>query len=609
MGQPLTDRFVRIGAQNARLVLAGAALVVVAVVALGLLAAGVEGVEVLATLLFLPVFCVGLFAGRTAGLAAACGAAAVYVLMRQPDIDAAGTAAFMILSAVRALCYGIVAHVGVRAGDLVDAMPAIDEWSASRGLRRGNLASTADAARWVATLAAPEVSARDAQAPPSGFDVPPSNPWGDLHMLKTSTGGYRWEPAEAAWDPGPGPEPVPPWAPANGGGAADWAPPVGSAWGAGADVDESERWPTPESPWIDPAVHAEGGDYGHRSGEVGAEADPGADIHDGRGADTVRYHDEIPGDSEEWEDQAVADDVDAASAIRSLSPWLDTSEVITPPPPVEWADGLPEPPPLSPIGGTPAVSLGPLGGDTPLPEPPAVGGPTGHGPVPEPLASEPSLDEAPIGYEPEVEPLRSGSDFQPGEPEPSATPPPPIPGRVRAAPVAGDELPSIDAETRLWTARFLRDALITEQRRAVDHWHPFALVLVRVPDEPLAKLSYRRQVTLLRELGHQFVAGGVVEHLVHVPDGDQHWFAVVLPETDRSGAHVFEARLRIGIGGYLRNRGLSLGELRSASLSSPEDDESLGAIWDALIGPLPEGWRAGPETIDAAGPLHSSGAG
>ena len=110
-------------------------------------------------------------------------------------------------------------------------------------------------------------------------------------------------------------------------------------------------------------------------------------------------------------------------------------------------------------------------------------------------------------------------------------------------------------------------------------------MLVQVPDGPLAQLPYRRQVTLLRELGYQFVAGGVVDHLVHVPDQQQHWFAVILPDTDRSGAHVIERRLRLGIGGYLASRGLRLRDLESASLTAPDDDPAMEQIWEALIGP------------------------
>ena len=159
--------------------------------------------------------------------------------------------------------------------------------------------------------------------------------------------------------------------------------------------------------------------------------------------------------------------------------------------------------------------------------------------------------------------------------------PSPEPGPVPVP--AEPTLPPIDPETRLWSARYLCDRLATEQRAARRAGRPFSLVLVQVPDGPLAALSYRRQVTLLRELGHQFVAGGLVDHLVHVPDQVQHWFAVILPDTDRASAQAFERRLRNGIGGYLRSRGLLLGELQSACLTSPDDDEALGVIWDTLI--------------------------
>jgi hypothetical protein len=177
-------------------------------------------------------------------------------------------------------------------------------------------------------------------------------------------------------------------------------------------------------------------------------------------------------------------------------------------------------------------------------------------------------------------PMDSMDSMGPGPaPSPHAPPPPapPVPVPSRA------QLPPVDPETKLWSARYLCDRLATEQREAAHAGRPFSLVLVQVPDGPLAALSYRRQVTLLRELGHQFVAGGLVDHLVHVPDQVQHWFAVILPDTDRASAQAFERRLRNGIGGYLRSRGLLLGDLESACLTSPDDDPALGVIWDTLI--------------------------
>jgi hypothetical protein len=74
------------------------------------------------------------------------------------------------------------------------------------------------------------------------------------------------------------------------------------------------------------------------------------------------------------------------------------------------------------------------------------------------------------------------------------------------------------------------------------------------------------------------------DHLVHLPDGAQHWFAVVLPDTGRTEAGAFERRLRTAISGYLRSRGLRVGGVQSASLTSPDDDEAMAAVWASLLG-------------------------
>ena len=146
----------------------------------------------------------------------------------------------------------------------------------------------------------------------------------------------------------------------------------------------------------------------------------------------------------------------------------------------------------------------------------------------------------------------------------------------------------VDPETRLWNAQFFRDRLTA----AVDHSRrngkSFSVVMVQVADEPFQSLPYRRQVALLRELGHQFVPR-FVDHLVHLPDGAQHWFAVVLVDTDRPAANEFERRLRSTIAAYLRSRGLRVGEVQSASLTSPDDDEAMATVWASLLGADPYG--------------------
>ena len=157
-------------------------------------------------------------------------------------------------------------------------------------------------------------------------------------------------------------------------------------------------------------------------------------------------------------------------------------------------------------------------------------------------------------------------------------------GRPQSRPnVAHDPSGGVDPETRLWNAQFFRDRLTAAVEHSRRSANSFSVVMIQVADEPFQPLPYRRQVALLRELGHQFVPR-FVDHLVHLPDGAQHWFAVVLVDTDRPAANAFERRLRATIAGYLKSRGLRVGEVQSASLTSPDDDEAMAAIWASLLG-------------------------
>lgn len=179
-----------------------------------------------------------------------------------------------------------------------------------------------------------------------------------------------------------------------------------------------------------------------------------------------------------------------------------------------------------------------------------------------------------------VDPHPSGSFPRPAPPAFAPSPPPSPPPPAPAAP---DPSGGVDPETRLWNAPFFRDRLNTAIARSQATAAPFSVVMIQVADEPFQPLPYRRQVALLRELGHQFVPR-FVDHLVHLPDGAQHWFAVVLDGTDRAAAQSFERRLRSTLAGYLRSRGLRVGDVQSASLTSPDDDEAMAAIWASLLG-------------------------
>jgi hypothetical protein len=489
MGMPGNARRGRMREQGARALLVLAVAAVVAIVAAGLMVAGVDQVEVAATLLFVPVFAAALVVGRSGGWVAAGVATVVYLALRSADADDAGVTSVALLAVTRAVAYAVAAEVGVRAQPLVDRLSRGNEWDDSPLVARGRAFSKRERHREDAVAAAQPTS------------VWVTAPGGDAYAGATYAGSPGW----------PDPAPVPSGVSATG---SEWAEPLGPLGAVPGRQSQhaSNGWP-PDPPALSPSPPAAWSDpYGSP-----AVAEPG---RSGWPADP-------PASPPAWSDPYGS----PAVAEPGRSGWP--------------ADPPTSPPAWSDPYGSPAVSD--PGG------PRAVSDPEDGRRQPGAWyeAAPPAARPAPRGH---------------------ATPPSPSPPPA----------PPIDPETRLWTARFLCDRIASEKAFCERTGSPFSLVLVQVPDEPFALLPYRRQVTLLRELGHQFVAGGVIDHLVHVPDQTQHWFAVVLPDIDRAGAQLLERRLRVGIGGYLRSRGLPLPELDSASLTSPDDDPALGAIWDAL---------------------------
>jgi hypothetical protein len=466
---------------GARALLVLAVAAVVTIVGAGLVLAGVDGVEVVATLLFVPVFAAGLIVGRSAGLLTAAIAAVVYLALRAADVDDAGVASVGLLALTRAVAYAVAAEVGVRAQPLVDRLSQGNEWDDSPLVARGRAFSKRE------------------------------RPGEDTFATREPTSVWVTTPDDDAYA-GPDDD--------------AYAAPAPAAH-AGSVAAEASGWAGPEP--VAPALGATGSE---RAAPLGS-----------RGPEPV------------WEPETPA-------RSPASDGWPPDPPTMSPPP---WSDPY----------GSPAVAA--RGGEEWPPDPPTMSPPPWSDPYGSPAVSDPR--GTPAAQDPESDRWQPAAWYD-AVPMPPPAPAPPRPAaRVpRSAPA-----PPIDPETRLWTARFLCDSIAAEKEACERSGIPFSLVLVEVPDEPFALLPYRRQVTLLRELGHQFVAGGVIDHLVHVPDQTRHWFAVVLPDIDRAGAQVLERRLRIGIGGYLRSRGLPLSELESASLTSPDDDAALGAIWDALV--------------------------
>ena len=402
--------------------------------------------------------------------------------------------------------------------------------------------------------AAPGAPASDPWGVPAGGAPggPASDPWG-VPAGGAAPGG----PASDPWgvpSSGPAAPPTDPWGPAPGHGGdalpGPWGPPSGEVPAAppgdpwGAPPGNGGGPGAPADPWGPPAA--------------GAPPDPWGDSAPSGGT-----WPQAPPGPEGWAPPApAADDGWAPPAPPAGDQW----DPAAPAPDQGWSGLAGDAWPAPTTGATDAAW-----------EQPAPGYPQPDG---QPAPGYPQPDEQwPVG--PQAGWAAAGAGAAPG----GAFRPPTDPGRPPAHAAPSAPMPAVDPETGLWTAKFLRDRLTSERARSRRSGRPFSLVLVQVPDGPLAQLPYRRQLTLLRELGYQFVAGGVVDHLVHVPDQAQHWFAVILPDTDRSGAQVIERRLRLGIGGYLSSRGLPLRDLESASLTAPDDDPAMGTIWEALIGP------------------------
>lgn len=112
VGATLSDRLSQLGYAKARRLLVLTGLAVLAVVVLVMYARRVDGIEVAATLLFVPIFLAFVFRGVTGGVAAAVAAVGVYAALRYPAIDAVGVDEFTGLLVSRAAAYLIFGAVG-----------------------------------------------------------------------------------------------------------------------------------------------------------------------------------------------------------------------------------------------------------------------------------------------------------------------------------------------------------------------------------------------------------------------------------------------------------------------------------------------------------------
>lgn len=138
VGATFPDRLSRLGYAKARRLLLGAGLLVLGVVVLVMYVRRVDTVEVVATLLFVPIFLAFVFRGVWGGVVGAAVAIAAYVALRSPAIDAIGLDEFAGLITSRSAAYLIFGVVGgwstqVLEGSL-DKLELYDEIDDETGL-------------------------------------------------------------------------------------------------------------------------------------------------------------------------------------------------------------------------------------------------------------------------------------------------------------------------------------------------------------------------------------------------------------------------------------------------------------------------------------------
>ncbi len=107
-----SGRLSQLGYAKARRLVLATGLAVLAVVSLVMYVRRVDGIEVAATLLFVPIFLAFVFRGVAGGLVGALAAIGVYTALRAPAIDAVGIGEFTGLIVSRSAAYLIFGAVG-----------------------------------------------------------------------------------------------------------------------------------------------------------------------------------------------------------------------------------------------------------------------------------------------------------------------------------------------------------------------------------------------------------------------------------------------------------------------------------------------------------------
>lgn len=135
---------------------------------------------------------------------------------------------------------------------------------------------------------------------------------------------------------------------------------------------------------------------------------------------------------------------------------------------------------------------------------------------------------------------------------------------------------TIDDMSGLGNARALIDLVDLEKSRAERYEKIFSVATIKMT---LPALPRRKTGTVLKQLATVMRAGArSVDYAAHGWDLEQDIFAMVLPETGKSGSETFRAKIKPLFVSALSDQGLEVNDLEVAIATYPDDPDGIETL-------------------------------
>lgn len=171
----------------------------------------------------------------------------------------------------------------------------------------------------------------------------------------------------------------------------------------------------------------------------------------------------------------------------------------------------------------------------------------------------------------------------------------------------------IDDQTGLYNARFLVQDLDLEVARSKRYKTIFSLSLVTVPASAFDKLARRKRRRMIRDLGEILKKSvRTMDRVAHAQDDDDHRFALVLPETERTGNEILTTRLAQGLSQHLRDNRIQISpdDISHEAITYPDDPDELQRVREGFLNlarrQFPDGTVPPSEAQPGGAPAESS---